>query len=114
MTRPTGAWTVRTWWLPLPGEGMPQEEDGFATTTSQHTTWEPARRAALSLTCCRGAIAVVLYDPDGDVFGHWDRFSHRARHLTEADAIRAQDIQVAYDEEREDRRGAALPADGQQ
>jgi len=43
---------------------------------------EAARREAIALTCLRGTIAVVLRDPDGEIVGHWDRYSNIAHHLS--------------------------------
>lgn len=103
MSPPTGAWTVRSWWLPIPGETA--DEDGLRIVDQQHPQWEPARRQGLDLACCRGTVAVVVYDPYGDVSGHWDRFSNVAHHLWsghEATAAQAALIQAAWDEERSD------------
>lgn len=80
---PTGAWTIRTWWT-FPGEEV------FTVTNEEHPTWESARREALHLCCIRGTVAVVLYDPLGDVFGHWDRFSNVAHNLGNRADIKAR------------------------
>lgn len=103
MKPPTGAWTVRTWWLGIPGE--PVDDEVHPVTERPHETWEPARKQALNLCCCRGSVAVVVYDPDGDVFAHWDRFSNIAHHMwgSPDDEARAALTQAAWDEERKDR-----------
>jgi hypothetical protein len=114
VTPPTDAWTVRSWWLPVPGE--PASGDGFTVVDQAHTTWESARKQALSLACCRGAVGVVVYDLRGDVIGHWDRFSNVAHHLWGGDdktTAMAELTQAAWNEEQEDRRGTALSVDGQ-
>lgn len=113
MKPPTGAWTVRTWWIALAFE---QPDDSrFVVTDQAHQTWSPARKGALDLCCLRGAVAVVVYDPGGDVFAHWDRFSNVAHHLwgDAATELRASEAQAAWDEERNDRDGAVLPAHGE-
>lgn len=105
---------MRTWWLPVPGER--DSGDGFTVVDQAHTTWESARKQALDLACCRGTVGVVVYDPYGDVFAHWDRFSNVARHMWSGDAkttALAELVQGVWDEEQEDLRGTALPADGQ-
>lgn len=102
MSPPQGAWTVRTWWLGIPGEPT---GDIHPTTDRAHEAWEPARKEALNLCCCAGTVAVVLYDPYGDVVGHWDRFSNVAHHLSAdpAEVAMAALTQAAWDDERKDR-----------
>lgn len=72
-------WRVKTWWKPIPGE--PVNEDGLVTTEQEFPEFERARIAALWMTCLRGTLGVVLYDPWGDVFGRYDRFSNVASGL---------------------------------
>jgi len=71
------AWRVKVWWKPVPGDYV-DEATGLTVSETPYTDGEDARRAALKLTQLRGVLGVVRYNLDGDVQGHYDRFSNVA------------------------------------
>lgn len=75
---PTTPWRVKVWWAPTPGDFPEPDEYDMVTTVQPFPEREPARKSALSLACCRGVRGIVLYNPDGDIEGHYDRFSNIA------------------------------------
>lgn len=74
-------WRVKVWWAPTPLDYPDPAEYDMVTTEHQYPAREPARKFALHTACCRGTRGIVLYNPDGDVDGHYDRFSNIAVRL---------------------------------
>lgn len=70
-------WRVKAWWKPVADEPV-DEATGLVTTETTHADAEEARTSALRLSQLRGVLGVVRYNADGDVVGHYDRFSNVA------------------------------------